>query len=224
MQVDFAAKELTVKLVYYGPALSGKTSNLRAIHWLGTASTCGELMTLETQNDRTLFFDMLPISMDSQSGLKIRLKLFTVPGQVMHDATRRLVLQAADGVAFIADSQRSEADANRESFLNLKKNLEENGIDPERIPIIIQFNKRDLDDIRTDEELEAIAKRSREPIYKAVATRGYGVMQTLTGLIRETWNKLEEEHGLEEKFGISPMRFMNEIEGQLKHDARLAER
>ena len=105
MQVDFAAKELTVKLVYYGPALSGKTSNLRAIHWLGTSNTCGELMTLETQNDRTLFFDMLPISLDSQSGLKIRLKLFTVPGQVMHDATRRLVLQAADGVAFIADSQ-----------------------------------------------------------------------------------------------------------------------
>ena len=224
MQVDFAAKELTVKLVYYGPALSGKTSNLRAIHWLGTADACGELMTLETQNDRTLFFDMLPISVDSQSGLKIRLKLFTVPGQVMHDATRRLVLQAADGVAFIADSQRSEADANRESFLNLKKNLEDNGIDPARIPIIIQFNKRDLDDIRTDEELEAIAKKSREPIYKAVATRGYGVMQTLTGLIRETWSKLENEHGLEEKFGISPLRFMTEVEAKLKHDARRAER
>ncbi|KPK53898.1 MAG: hypothetical protein AMJ63_04900 [Myxococcales bacterium SG8_38_1] len=224
MQVDFAAKELTVKLVYYGPALSGKTSNLRAIHWLGTSNACGELMTLETQNDRTLFFDMLPISLDSQSGLKIRLKLFTVPGQVMHDATRRLVLQAADGVAFIADSQRSEADANRESFLNLKKNLEENGIDPERIPIIIQFNKRDLDDIRTDDELAAIAKQSRETIFKAVATRGYGVMQTLTGLIRETWTKLEDEHGLEEKFGISPLRFMNEVESQLKHDLRRAER
>jgi len=213
-----------VKLVYYGPALSGKTSNLRAIHWLGTSNACGELMTLETQNDRTLFFDMLPISLDSQSGLKMRLKLFTVPGQVMHDATRRLVLQAADGVAFIADSQRSEADANRESFLNLKKNLEENGIDPERIPIIIQFNKRDLDDIRTDDELAAIAKQSRETIFKAVATRGYGVMQTLTGLIRETWTKLEDEHGLEEKFGISPLRFMNEVESQLKHDLRRAER
>jgi signal recognition particle receptor subunit beta len=224
MQVDFAAKELTVKLVYYGPALSGKTSNLRAIHWLGTSNACGELMTLETQNDRTLFFDMLPISIDARSGLKIRLKLFTVPGQVMHDATRRLVLQAADGVAFIADSQRSEAGANRESFLNLKKNLEDNGIDPERIPIIIQFNKRDLDDIRTDDELAALAKQSRETIYKAIATRGYGVMQTLTGLIRETWSKLEEEHRLEEKFDISPLRLMNEIESQLKHDVRRAER
>jgi signal recognition particle receptor subunit beta len=220
MQVDFATKELTVKLVYYGPALSGKTSNLRAIHWLATSRTCGELMTLETRNDRTLFFDMLPISMHSRAGLKIRLKLFTVPGQVMHDATRRLVLQATDGVAFIADSQRSEAEANRESFLNLKKNLEENGIDPERIPIVIQFNKRDLEDIRTDQDLISVAKQSRETIYKAIATRGYGVMQTLTGLIRETWAKLEDEHGLEEKFGISPLQFMSEIEDQLKHDAR----
>jgi signal recognition particle receptor subunit beta len=218
MQIDFAAKELTVKLVYYGPALSGKTTNLRAIHWLGTSNTCGDLMTLETQNDRTLFFDMLPITVSSETGLRIRLKLFTVPGQVMHNATRRLVLQGTDGVAFIADSQRSEANANRESFLNLKQNLEENGIDPQRVPIIIQFNKRDMEDIRTDEELEAIAKESREPIYKAVATRGYGVMQTLRGLIREAWGKLEEEHQLEKKFEISPARFMKEVESKLKHD------
>ena len=218
MQIDFAAKELTVKLVYYGPALSGKTTNLRAIHWLGTSNTCGDLMTLETQNDRTLFFDMLPITVSSQTGLRVRLKLFTVPGQVMHNATRRLVLQGTDGIAFIADSQRSEANANRESFLNLKQNLEENGIDPQRVPIIIQFNKRDMEDIRTDEELEAIARESREPIYKAVATRGHGVMQTLRGLVREAWGKLEEEHQLEKKFEISPARFMNEVESKLKHD------
>ncbi len=224
MQVDFAAKELTVKLVYYGPALSGKTTNLRAIHWLGTSQACGELMTLETQNDRTLFFDMLPISVSSESGLKIRLKLFTVPGQVMHNATRRLVLQGTDGVAFIADSQRSEADANRESFLNLKKNLEENGIDPTRVPIIIQFNKRDMEDVRSDEELEAIAQQSREPIYKAVATRGFGVMQTLRGLIQETWHKLEQEHELEQKFGVSPVRFMSEIEQKLRHSPGQQER
>jgi hypothetical protein len=224
MQVDFAAKELTLKLVYYGPALSGKTTNLRAIHWLGTSNACGELMTLETKNDRTLFFDMLPIWVSSESGLKIRLKLFTAPGQVMHNATRRLVLQATDGIAFIADSQRGEADANRESFLNLKQNLEDNGIDPERVPIIIQFNKRDMQDIRTDQELEAIAERSREPIYRAVATRGYGVMQTLRGLIRETWSRLEEEHQLEKKFGVSPVRFMNELESKLRHDPQQRER
>ncbi|MDH3202293.1 MAG: gliding motility protein [Myxococcales bacterium] len=220
MQVDFGAKELTVKLVYYGPALSGKTTNLRAIHWLAASNTRGELMTLETQNDRTLFFDMLPITVSSESGLKVRLKLFTVPGQVMHNTTRRLVLQAADGVAFVADSQRSEDDANRESFANLKENLAEIGIDPERIPIIIQFNKRDLEGIRTDEELEAIAAQSRATIYKAVATRGYGVVQTLLGLIRETWNNLETEHGLEEKFGINPTRLLTELESTLKHDPR----
>lgn len=222
MQVDFAAKELTVKLVYYGPALSGKTTNLRAIHWLGTAKACGELMTLETQNDRTLFFDMLPISLATKNGLKVRFKLFTVPGQVMHDATRRLVLQGADGVAFVADSQRSESEANRESFMNLKRNLEENGIDPTRIPVVIQFNKRDLEDVRSDEELAVLAKKSREPIFSAVATRGFGVMQTLIGLIRETWNDLEAQHGLEEKFAIHPVRFMNEVEAQLRHDARRA--
>ena len=224
MQIDFAAKELNVKLVYYGPALSGKTSNLRAIHWLGTSSACGDLMTLETQNDRTLFFDMLPITVSSGTGLKVRLKLFTVPGQVMHNATRRLVLQGTDGVAFIADSQRSEADANRESFLNLKRNLEDNGIDPESIPIVIQFNKRDMENIRTDEELELVAQHSKEPIFKAVATRGYGVMQTLRGLIRETWTKLEREHELERKFGISPVRFINEVESRLKHDPGQRER
>ncbi len=220
MQVDFGAKELTVKLVYYGPALSGKTTNLRAIHWLAASDTRGELMTLETQNDRTLFFDMLPITVSSKSGLKVRLKLFTVPGQVMHNTTRRLVLQAADGVAFVADSQRSEDGANRESFANLKENLSEIGINPEQIPIVIQFNKRDLEGIRTDDELEQIAARSRAPIYKAVATRGYGVVQTLLGLVRETWSNLEDEHELEEKFGINPSRLMMEIESTLKHDPR----
>jgi len=218
MQLDFASKELTVKLVYYGPALSGKTTNLRAIHWLATPETCGELMTLETQNDRTLFFDMLPITVRSGSGLKVRLKLFTVPGQVMHDATRRIVLQAADGVAFVADSQRSEDRSNQESFANLKTNLSAIGIDPDRIPIVIQFNKRDLEGIRSDEELEQIAAKTNTTIYKAVATRGYGVVSTLLGLIRETWKELEEQHRLQEKFGISSKALMQEVETKLKHD------
>ncbi|MGD8606190.1 MAG: MglA protein [Myxococcales bacterium] len=217
MQIDFAAKELTLKLVYYGPALGGKTSNLKAIHWLSTSRACEDLMTLETTNDRTLFFDMLPMTIGLDDGLRIRFKLFTVPGQVMHNATRRLVLQAADGVAFIADSQRNEAEANRESFLNLKQNLEDNGIDPSRLPIVIQFNKRDLTDIRSDEELDTLATRSREPIYKAIATRGYGVMQTLRGLIERTWSVLERDHQLEDKLGISPARFMREIDANLKN-------
>ena len=218
MQVDFAAKELTIKLVYYGPALSGKTTNLRAIHWLATSKTCGELMTLETQNDRTLFFDMLPVTVNSDTGLKVRVKLFTVPGQVMHNATRRLVLQGVDGVAFVADSRISETEANRASFANLQENLRDAGLDPVKLPVVIQFNKRDLDDIRTDEELEALAKRSKEPIYKAVATRGFGVMHTFRGLVRRTWYSLEQEHRLEDKFAIAPLQFLSEIETKLRHD------
>ena len=218
MQVDFAQKELTLKLVYYGPALSGKTTNLQAIHWLATQATCGDLMTLQTQNDRTLFFDMLPVTVNSVSGLKVRVKLFTVPGQVMHNATRRLVLQGVDGVVFVADSQLSEVEANRESFLNLKQNLQDIGIDPAKIPIVIQFNKRDLEQIRTDEEIEALSRSSREPIYKAIATRGYGVMQTFRGLIRQTWYQLEREHQLQEKFAITPLGFLHEVESKLKHD------
>jgi signal recognition particle receptor subunit beta len=218
MKVDFAARELTIKLVYYGPALSGKTTNLRAIHWLATPKTCGELMTLETQNDRTLFFDMLPVTVNSDTGLKVRVKLFTVPGQVMHNATRRLVLQGADGVVFVADSRISEAEANRTSFTSLQENLHDAGIDPSKLPIVIQFNKRDLDNIRSDEELEALSLRSKEPIYKAVATRGFGVMHTFRGLVRRTWYKLEQEHGLEEKFAIAPLQFLSEIESKLRHD------
>ena len=224
MKVDFAAKELTVKLLYYGPALSGKTANLRAIHGLGASSACGDLMTLETRNDRTLFFDMLPITIDGANGLKVRLKLFTVPGQVMHEATRRLMLQAADGVAFIADSQRRAAAANRESFLNLKQNLEGNGMDPERMPIIIQFNKRDLEDVRTDQELESIAEHSREPIYRAVATRGFGVMQTLLGLIHAASTRLEEEHGLCENLGIDVTSFVRDVEAKLWQETGSAPR
>jgi signal recognition particle receptor subunit beta len=224
MQVNLSARELTVKLVYYGPALGGKTTNLRAIHRLGAPGTCGQLMTLDTTNDRTLLFDMLPISLRSQGGLNVRLKLFAVPGQIMLNATRRLILQTADGVAFIADSQRGEAGANRESFLNLKHNLEDNGIDPERIPIVVQFNKRDLKDIRTDEELDAFAELSREPIYRAVAMRGHGVMQTLRGLIRATLRRLEDDHGLEEKLGINSDRLVTDIESKLNDEPRRCER
>ena len=218
MHLDYAAKELTVKLVYYGPALSGKTTNLQSIHWLSTPDTCGELMTLETQNDRTLFFDMLPITVASTSGLRVRIKLFTVPGQAMHNATRRIVLQGTDGVAFIADSQLSENEHNRASFSNLCENLEENGIDPDRVPIVIQFNKRDMPNILSDEQLEEMAKAGSERIYNAVATRGHGVMQTFIGLIRSTWKQLEGENQFEEKFGINPQVFLGEVESKLRHN------
>lgn len=215
MQLDFKARELTVKLVYYGPALSGKTTNLQAIHRLVAPDVAGRLMTLETKDDRTLFFDLLPLSLSAGKGLQVRVKLFTVPGQVIHDATRRLVLQGADGVAFIADSQRSETKANSASFVNLRKNLSDNGIDPAAMPLVIQFNKRDLPDIRTDEEIDALASRGKEPVYKAIAIRGVGVLETLMGLLEITWAHLEREHDLADKFGVRPDPLLEDLQKHL---------
>ncbi|MBZ0121883.1 MAG: gliding motility protein [Sandaracinaceae bacterium] len=215
MQLDFKTRELTVKLVYYGPALSGKTTNLQAIHKLVSADVAGRLMTLETKDDRTLFFDLLPLTVQAGSGLSVRIKLFTVPGQVIHNATRRLVLQGADGVAFIADSQRAETKANAASFVNLRQNLLDNGLAAASMPLVIQFNKRDLPDIRSDEEIDAMAARGKEPVFKAVALRGIGVLETLTGLLERTWAHIEREHSLSEKFGIEAEPLLDEVRRHL---------
>jgi mutual gliding-motility protein MglA len=215
VQLDFQARELTVKLVYYGPALSGKTTNLQAIHELVTPESRGRLMTLETKDDRTLFFDLLPLSVQAGRGLSIRIKLFTVPGQVIHNATRRLVLQGADGVAFIADSQRSETKANAEAFVNLRKNLVDNGIDAASMPLVIQFNKRDMPDVRSDAEIDALASKGKEPVFKATALRGKGVLETLMGLVDVTWRKLESEHRFADKFGADSAQLLDEVRGKL---------
>lgn len=215
MQIDFKSRELTVKLVYYGPALSGKTTNLQAIHKLVSSDTAGRLMTLETRDDRTLFFDLLPLTFSSGSGIQVRFKLFTVPGQVIHNATRRLVLQGADGTAFIADSQISETRSNREAFLNMQQNLRDNALDPETHPIVIQFNKRDLPKVRSDEELAKMAQRGSEPVFKAIATRGVGVIETFLGLTDLTWRQLEKKHQLHEKFGLDPDEFLRDVRVRL---------
>lgn len=215
MQLDFQARELTVKLVYYGPALSGKTTNLQALHSLVSGDARGRLMQLETRDDRTLFFDMLPISFQSERGLQVRIKLFTVPGQVIHAATRRLVLQGADGVAFIADSQKNETRANAEAFLDLRQNLADNGMDIGKIPLVIQFNKRDLPEVRTDDEIDAQARKGREPVFKAIATRGVGVLETFLGLVRSSWSQLERDHKLNEKFAIEPEALLRELDRSL---------
>jgi signal recognition particle receptor subunit beta len=224
LQLDFAARELTIKLVYYGPALSGKTTNLQALHQLVSAEGRGRLMTLDTRDDRTLFFDLLPLNFTAGSGLTVRLKLFTVPGQVIHNATRRLVLQGADGVAFIADSQKSETKANAAAFVNLKQNLKDNGLDPAKIPLLIQFNKRDLPDVRPDEEIDMLAKKGKEPVYKAIATRGVGVLETFLGLVRATWDQVEREHQLKAKFQIDPDEVLQSLVDKLGlADAKLPE-
>ncbi len=211
MQINAAQRELTLKIVYYGPGLSGKTTNLQAVHARLDPSVRGRLMTLDTADDRTLFFDMMPVSFQTAGGIKVRLKLYTVPGQVMHDSTRKLVLQGADAVAFVADSQRSQSKANGTYWNELLKNLRSNGLDPSRIPIVIQFNKRDLPDTRTDEELDILRTRGKEPIYPAIAIRGVGVLETLHGLLKLTWDHLEEKLDFGDKFGLTEEEFMRGI-------------
>jgi signal recognition particle receptor subunit beta len=215
VQLDFVARELTIKLVYYGPALSGKTSNLQALHKLTSDASRGRLMTLETRDDRTLFFDLLPLAFKTEGDLSLRIKLFTVPGQVIHASTRRLVLQGADGVAFVADSQLSETENNRVAFLDLRQNLKDNGLDLRKLPLVIQFNKRDLKEIRTDDEIADLARHGREPVYKAVATRGDGVIETFLGLLALTWSRLDTEHDFSNKFRIRSDRFVAALAKQL---------
>ncbi|MBI5487709.1 MAG: gliding motility protein [Deltaproteobacteria bacterium] len=222
MQVDIAHREIGLKFVYYGPALSGKTTNLQALHRVMPEGTAGRLLSLETRDDRTLFFDLLPLRVEVGSGLKIKLKLYTVPGQVIHDATRRLVLQSADGVAFIADSRVSEIESNAESFRNLAENLRANGLDARTISLVIQFNKRDLPDIRTDGEIDAMARAGREPVYKAVATDGKGVIETFLGLLRLTWSHLQAEHKFEERFGVDSRQLLLKLASQLGLPKHLA--
>jgi signal recognition particle receptor subunit beta len=209
VQINFGGREIAIKLVYYGPALSGKTTNLRALHELTIEGARGRLMTLETKDDRTLFFDMLPLVLRAEghraaqaSGMTLRIKIFTVPGQVLHAATRRLVLQGADGLAFIADSQMSETEHNAASFLDLRQNLADLGLSLKQLPLVIQFNKRDLDRIRSDEELGVLARRGREPVFKASAVNGQGVLETFFGLLHVTWTRLDSEHHLAEMLGI----------------------
>ncbi|TKC97048.1 GTP-binding protein [Polyangium fumosum] len=203
MQLDFASREISIKLVYYGPALSGKTTNLVALHSRAGADARGRLMTLETQDDRTLFFDLLPLTFRSKDGdVSLRIKLFTVPGQPIHAATRRLVLQGADGVALIADSRISETQRNADAFLDLRQNLRDNGIEISKMPLVIQFNKRDLPDIRSDEELARLASRGKEPVFRAVATRGIGVVETFVCLLWSTWRSLDQSHQLSRKLSI----------------------
>jgi len=207
VQINFGGREIALKLVYYGPALSGKTTNLRSLHHLTSEQSRGRLMTLETKDDRTLFFDMLPLTLRAEGdraagGMTLRIKIFTVPGQVLHSSTRRLVLQGADGVAFIADSQVSETEHNAASFLDLRHNLKELGLNLKGLPLVIQFNKRDLDRVRSDDEIGALASRGREPVFKASAVQGVGVLETFFGLLHVTWAKLDGEHQLAKMLGI----------------------
>jgi len=191
-------KKVIIKIVYYGPALSGKTTNLMHLHDLMTESGCGELMTLETKGDRTLFFDLLPLMVTSKSDVLFKIKLFTVPGQVAHDATRKAVLSRADGIVFVADSQITQAVNNFISFDNLEKNAGRVGIDFDRIPLVVQFNKRDLDNIMTEEEVRKRWKPTGLPVFFSSAIHGRGVAETFREILMKTFSDLDAKHGLKQ--------------------------
>ena len=202
-----------MKVVFYGPPLSGKTTNLQSIHDQLGPGTCGRLTTLDTANDRTLFFDLLPVMLETKSGYRIKLKLFTVPGQVIHSATRKLVLSGADGVVFVADSQRAEAHNNNEFWRGMRRYLRETGFDPQALPTVIQFNKRDLPNVRSDGELVEVASKGAEPVFKAVAVRGEGVLETLHGLLELLFTDLNRRYDFQNRFQVNAQEFLSGIFG-----------
>ena len=182
--VNFTSREITCKLVYYGPGRSGKTTNLHYVYGRVPESRRGRMVSLATQTDRTLFFDFLPLDLGVISGFTTRFQLYTVPGQVYYDATRKLVLQGADGVVFVADSQARRLDDNVESLQNLQVNLLQQGVDVRQFPVVLQYNKQDLprDLILTPEELDEALNFRNVKSYSADAVRGTGVFETLKGI------------------------------------------
>jgi signal recognition particle receptor subunit beta len=180
--INYATREITCKIVYYGPGRSGKTTNLQQIHTQVPDDRKGKMISLATETDRTLFFDFLPIDLGTISGFRVRIQLYTVPGQVYYDSTRKLVLQGADGVVFVVDSQSDREDENRESFRNLQENLLQQGVDPRSLPLCIQFNKRDAPNAMPLAELESTLNYRGEQSFEASAIAGDGVFETLRGI------------------------------------------
>ncbi|PZP64734.1 MAG: GTPase [Azospira oryzae] len=205
---------LTFKLVYYGPALYGKTTNLMRLHDFLQPAQRGEILTLETRGDRTLFFDLLPVGFRAPSGLLIRFKLFTVPGQVAHDGTRKAVLSRADGVVFVADSQRCQGFNNAESFHNLAENAARVGLEFERLPLVVQFNKRDLPDIESEQEIRARWGQARWPLCFACALSGEGVRETFAALLEALYDAKEAAYGLATRHGLDRRGFLSGVLGE----------
>ncbi len=184
--INYASREINCKIVYYGPGLCGKTTNLQFIYDKTNPNAKGKLISLATETDRTLFFDFLPLELGNVRGFKTRFHLYTVPGQVFYDASRKLILKGVDGVIFVADSQRERMDANIESLHNLELNLKSQGYDLMTIPYVLQFNKRDLPNIVPVEELKQKLVVKAEPVLEAIATspNGVGVFDTLKAVAK----------------------------------------
>jgi len=183
--INYAAREINCKIVYYGPGLCGKTTNIQWIHAKTRADAKGKLISLATETDRTLFFDFMPIELGSIRGFRTRFHLYTVPGQVFYEASRKLILKGVDGVVFVADSQDLRQDANIDSLENLKQNLVDHGYDPMSIPYVLQLNKRDLPGALQPDELKKELQFREETTFEAIATDGTGVFDTLKGIIKQ---------------------------------------
>jgi len=192
---NYSTKELTAKVVYYGPGLCGKTTNLQWIHEKLPIKNKGKMLSLATETDRTLFFDFLPIEIGTIRGMRTRIQLYTVPGQVFYNATRRMVLKGADAVCFVADSQEAMLDANLESYENMRQNLEANEIDADEIPVVLQYNKRDLPNALPIEILNERMNPLNAPFYEAVAVKGVGVEDTLKAVTKLVFKALSVKYG-----------------------------
>ena len=190
--INYSSREINCKIVYYGPGLCGKTTNLRQIYSKTSPGIKGKMISLATETDRTLFFDFLPLSLGEIKGFKARFHLYTVPGQVFYDASRKLILKGVDGVIFVADSQRERMDANLESMENLRENLEEQGYSVERLPFVVQYNKRDIQDAVPVEELRKMLNTSGAPDFVATATTGDGVFPALKSVAKQILQELRK--------------------------------
>ncbi len=188
--VNYATREVVAKIVYYGPGRSGKTTNLQYIHSRVPDDRRGSMVSLATEGDRTLFFDYLPIDLGIISDYRTRIQLYTVPGQVYYDATRRLVVQGADGVVFVADSRPEQRESNIDSFRNLHSTLLEQEVDPRDLPICLQYNKRDLPDVMPTESMDSVLNFRGAPAFTASAVAGTGVFETLEEITRRVLTRL----------------------------------
>jgi mutual gliding-motility protein MglA len=190
--INYASREINCKIVYYGPGLCGKTTNLQHIFESTAPQARGKLISLATETDRTLFFDFMPLELGTVRGFKTRFHLYTVPGQVFYDASRKLILKGVDGVVFVADSQEERMDANVEALYNLEENLRSQGYDLDKIPYVLQLNKRDLPNIIPVEDLTAELRRNGEPVVEAVASTGAGVFDTLKAVAKQVLTELRK--------------------------------
>ena len=190
--INYSSREINCKIVYYGPGLCGKTTNLQYVYAKTNPDAKGKMISLATETERTLFFDFLPLSLGEIRGFKTRFHLYTVPGQVFYDASRKLILKGVDGVVFVADSQIERMEANLESVENLRVNLQEQGYDLDKIPYVVQYNKRDLPNVATIEELRRLLNPSSVPEYQAVAPTGVGVFDTLKAVAKLVLTELKK--------------------------------